>query len=71
MIAQRQQTPVANTQQASYTGPTLFPATNPTLFQTLTSETPITLEIGWTLMEQLNKVNQDNKLLKKAYMEKA
>ena len=43
------------TQQASYTDPTLFPTTNPTLYQIITAETPIGME-GWqTLMEQLNK----------------
>ena len=31
-ITHRQQTPLGNTQQANYTGPTIFPATNPTLF---------------------------------------
>ena len=40
-IDQRQQTPIANTQQANYTGPTLFPAKNSTFFQTITAETPI------------------------------
>ena len=66
-IAQRQQIPVANTQQVSYTGPSLFPATNPTLSQTITAETPITAEIWQILMEQLNKANQENNLLKKGY----
>ena len=28
-IAQRQQTPIANSQHAHYSGPNLFPATNP------------------------------------------
>ena len=43
--AQRQQTPIVNTQQANYTGPTSFPATNPTLFQTIIVETPVTSDI--------------------------
>ena len=52
------------------TGLNLFPATNPTLPQTLNAETPITAEIWQNRMDQLNKANQDNKLPKKAYMQK-
>ena len=44
-IAHRQQTLIANTQQANYTGPTLFPTTNATLSQSITTETPITSKI--------------------------
>ena len=62
-IALRQQSPTVNTQQASYTNPTLLPPMNPTLSQT--AETPVTVEIWKMPLEQLNKVNQDNKLLKK------
>ena len=58
---------MANAHQSSYTGPTLFPATNSTLFKTITAKTPIPTEIWQTLMQQLNKVNQHNKLLKKGY----
>ena len=37
------------------------------LSQTITAETPITWEVWQSLIEQLNKVNQHNQLLKKAY----
>ena len=66
-ITQNQPTLPVNTQQTSSIGPTLFPATNPKLLKTITVETPDTSEVWKTLMEQVNKVNQDNKLLKKAY----
>ena len=66
MITQRQQTPIANIEQANYTGPTLFPATNPILSKATAAETPITSKIWQTLVEQLNKANKDNELLKKA-----
>ena len=59
-VAQRQQTLIVNTHQTSCADPTLFPA------QTITAETPITADIWQSLMEQLHKVNQDSKLLKKA-----
>ena len=49
----------------------LFSEMNPTLSQAITAETPITAEVWQTLMEQLNKVNQNNKLFKKAYKKKA
>ena len=70
-ITQRQQTPLANTKQANYTCPTLFPAINPFLSQTINVVTQITSDIWQTLMKQLNKVNHDNKLLKKAYKNEA
>ena len=70
-LAQRQQTPIVNTQQAGCTGPTLLPATNPILFPTMCAETPMTAEIWQTLMEQLNKANQENKLLNNTYKKKA
>ena len=54
-----------------YTGLILIPATKPTLSQTITTETPITTGVWQTLMVQCTKVNQDNKLLKKAYKKKA
>ena len=44
---------------------------NLTLSWIITAETPITAEVWQTLMEQLNDVNQDNKLLKEAYKKKA
>ena len=56
---------MANTQQANYIGPTLFPAPSTTLSQTITAETWVTVEIWQILMEQLNKANQDNKLMKR------
>ena len=62
---------MAYTQQGNYTGPTLFPATNPSLSQTVKAQTPATSELWKTLMEQLNKVNQDNKLLKGVYKKKS
>ena len=65
VINQKHQTPIANTQQATYSGSTLFPGTNPTLSQTIPAETQITSEIWQTFMEQLSKVNQENKLLKR------
>ena len=40
---------------------------NPNLSQTIAAETP---EVWQILMEELNKVNQDSKLLKKAYKKK-
>ena len=46
------------------------PFTNPTLSQTITAETSVTTEVWHTIMKQLNNVNQDNKLLKKAYKKK-
>ena len=70
-IVQREWTPIINTQQASYTGPTLFSATNPTLSKAITAEIPITTEVWKTPMEQFTKVNEDNELLKKAYKKKA
>ena len=70
-IAQRQQTPIVNTQQANYPGPTLFPDTNLNLSQTITAEAPITSEIWQILMEQLNKENQDNKPLKKRHIKES
>ena len=54
-IVQRQQTPLVNIQQASYTGTTLFPATKPTLSQPITAEIPITTEVLQTL-KKLNKI---------------
>ena len=44
-IAKRQQILIASIQQVNYTGQILFPATNPTLSQTITSETPNTADI--------------------------
>ena len=52
-------------QQANNTGPTLFSAKMLPLSQTINAETPITSEIWQTFMEQLNKVNQNNKLFEK------
>ena len=62
-----QKTLIVNTQQASYIVQILFLATNPTLSQTITAET----QMCQILMEELNKVNQDKKLLKKANKRKA
>ena len=38
--------------------PTLFPATNPTILQTITAENPISAEIWQSLMEQLQKLTK-------------
>ena len=54
-IAQRKQTAKVYIQQANYTGSNLFPATESTFSQIITSETSITSEILLTLMEQLNR----------------
>ena len=54
-IAQRQQTQIIPTEQSSYTGPTLFQVSNPTLSQTITGDIPFTTEIWQIPMEQLNK----------------
>ena len=70
-ITQRQQTPIVITQQANYTCPSLFPASNPMLSQTITAETPTTSEIWQTLIEQLKKANQDDNLLKRHIKKKA
>ena len=40
-------------------------ATNPMPSQTKTVETPVTLDMWQTLMEQLSKENEDDKLLKR------
>ena len=45
VVAWRQQTQIVNGYQTNCAGPTLFPATNLTLSQTITAETPITAEI--------------------------
>ena len=55
-IAQKEQTPLINSQQSSYAGPTLFPATNLVLLQIIPAETPITAEILQTFREQLTKI---------------
>ena len=44
----------------------LLPATNPTSSQPITTETPTQSELWHVLIEQLNRANQDNKLLKTA-----
>ena len=60
-ITQQSPNSPINAQQIKSTGPTLFPARNPTLSQTITVEIPITADVWQTLMDQLNKVNQDSK----------
>ena len=58
---------------ASLTNPTritLVLATNHTLSQTITVITPISAEFWQILMDELNKTNQDNKLLKKVVKKK-
>ena len=71
VVAQWQQTPVVNVHQTSCADPTLFPATNPILSKTITAEAPVTAEVWQTLMEQLNKANQDNESLKKGILKES
>ena len=65
-ITQNQPTLPVNTQQTSSAESMLFPVVNYTLSQTITAETPISTQVWQNVMNQLNKVSQDNKLLKKA-----
>ena len=44
----------------------LLPATNPMLSQIVTTETPISTELWFILMEKLNKANQNYNLVKEA-----
>ena len=57
-------------QQTKFAGTTLFPPTKPALLQTVTTKTPITADVWQAVMEQHNKINQDNKLSKKPYKKK-
>ena len=43
---------------------------NSTLSQTKTAKSPITAKVWQTLMKQLNRVNQDNELMKRTYKKK-
>ena len=65
------QVPMVNPQQANYINSTLLTAKSTTLSKTITANTLITAEIWQTLIEHLNKANQENKLLKKACKKKA
>ena len=51
--------------QTTPSGPNLLPVVNLTLFQSITAETSISAELWQILMNQLNKVNQEIKVLKK------
>ena len=54
-VAQSQQTPIVNSKKTSCASLTLFPATNPTVSQTITADIPITAEAWHTIIEQLTK----------------
>ena len=62
--SQPQSSQTVNPSQTKPSGSNLLVALNPSLSQTIAAEIPISTELRWIFMSQINKAQQDNKPLR-------